>query len=131
MSKLKIKEGQIYICKRDDLEWWTEGKEYKVQTFGDGILYLTDDDGDNWYLPNDGLLNSVFKLKEQTFDLKKLTTAQHKITLDDLAQDALETTFTLTQVRDSIVKAYQLFDNDSQRLAFLKGYTQRQRLYGK
>ena len=47
---------------------------------------------------------------------------QHKITLDDLAQDALETTFTLTQVRDSIVKAYQLFDNDSQRLAYLKGY---------
>lgn len=47
---------------------------------------------------------------------------QHKITLDDLAQDSLETTFTLTQVRDSIVKAYQLFDNDSQRLAYLKGY---------
>ena len=47
---------------------------------------------------------------------------QHKITLDDLAQDALETTFTLTQVRDSIVKAYLLFDNDSQRLAYLKGY---------
>ena len=47
---------------------------------------------------------------------------QHKITLDDIAQDALETTFTLTQVRDSIVKAYQLFDNDSQRLAYLKGY---------
>ena len=47
---------------------------------------------------------------------------QHKITLDDLAQDALETTFTLTQVRDSIVKAYQLFDNDSQRVAYLKGY---------
>lgn len=47
---------------------------------------------------------------------------QHKITLDDLAQDALETTFTLTQVRDSIVKAYQLFDNDSQRVAFLQGY---------
>lgn len=47
---------------------------------------------------------------------------KHKITLEDLAQDALETTFTLTQVRDSIVKAYQLFDNDSQRVAFLQGY---------
>ena len=76
MSKLEIKEGQTYVCKRDKLAWWTLDKEYKVQTFLDGILYLTDDDGDKWYLPNDGLLNTVFKLKEQTFDLNKLTTAQ-------------------------------------------------------
>ena len=73
---LNAKEGQTYICKRDKLAWWTLDKEYKVQTYRDGILYLTDDDGDNWYLPNDGLLNTVFKLKEQTFDLNKLTTAQ-------------------------------------------------------
>ena len=73
---LNAKEGQTYVCKRDKLAWWTLDKEYKVQTFRDGILYLTDDDGDNWYLPNDGLLNTVFKLKEQTFDLNKLTTAQ-------------------------------------------------------
>ena len=73
---LNAKEGQTYVCKRDKLAWWTLDKEYKVQTLRDGILYLTDDDGDNWYLPNDGLLNTVFKLKEQTFDLNKLTTAQ-------------------------------------------------------
>ena len=73
---LNAKEGQTYVCKRDKLAWWTLDKEYKVQTFRNGILYLTDDNGDNWYLPNDGLLNTVFKLKEQTFDLNKLTTAQ-------------------------------------------------------
>lgn len=78
MNTLEIKEGQTYICKRDDLEWWTEGKEYKVQTFCNGILYLTNDEGYNWYLPNDELLNDVFKLKEQPFDLNKLTTAQLK-----------------------------------------------------
>ena len=76
MNTLDIKEGQTYVCKRDDLEEWTLGKEYNVQTFSNGVLYLTDDEGYNWYIPNDGLLNDVFKLKENTFDLNKLTTAQ-------------------------------------------------------
>ena len=82
MKKLEIKEGQTYVCKRDKLAWWTLDKEYKVQTFRNGILYLTDDEGDNWYLPNDELLNNVFKLKEQPFDLNKLTTAQLKEYVD-------------------------------------------------
>ena len=65
MSKLEIKEGQTYVCKRDKLAWWTLDKEYKVQTFRNGILYLTDDEGYNWYLPNDELMNNVFTLKEK------------------------------------------------------------------
>lgn len=73
---LNAKEGQTYVCKRDKLDWWTLGKEYKVQAFSNGDLYITDDDRYNWYLPNDNLLNQVFKLKEQTFDLNKLTTEQ-------------------------------------------------------
>lgn len=76
MNALEVKEGQIYICKRDKLAWWTLDKEYKVQAFSNGELYITDDEGSNWYLPNDGLLNDVFKLKEQPFDLNKLTTEQ-------------------------------------------------------
>lgn len=76
MNTLEVKEGQTYICKRSDLEEWTLDKEYKVQTFCNGMLYLTNDEGYNWYLPNDELLNDVFKLKEQTFDLNKLTTEQ-------------------------------------------------------
>ena len=73
---LNAKEGQTYVCKRDTLVGWTLDKEYKVQAFSDGKLYITDDDGDNWYLPNDWLSKSVFKLNEQTFDLNKLTTSQ-------------------------------------------------------
>ena len=73
---LNAKEGQTYVCKRDDKDWWTLDKEYKVQAFSNGELYITDDEGSNWYLPNDGLLNTVFKLKEQPFDLNKLPTAQ-------------------------------------------------------
>lgn len=73
---LNAKEGQTYVCKRDTLEWWTLDKDYKVQASNNGLLYLTDDDGDNWYLPNDWLLKTVFKLNEQAFDLNKLTTSQ-------------------------------------------------------
>lgn len=76
MKPLEIKEGQTYICKRDDLAAWTLGKEYKVQAFSNGVLYLTDDDKYHWYLPNGNLLNQVFNIKEKTFDLNKLTTAQ-------------------------------------------------------
>lgn len=80
---LNAKEGQTYVCKRDDLEWWwTVCKEYKVQAFSNGELYITDDEGANWYLSNDKPLNDifelndVFELKEQPFDLNKLTTYQ-------------------------------------------------------
>lgn len=81
---LNAKEGQTYVCKRDDLEWWTVCKEYKIQAFSNGELYITDDEGANWYLSNDKKLNDlfelndVFELKEQPFDLNKLTTAQLK-----------------------------------------------------
>lgn len=76
MSKLEIKEGQTYVCKRGDLDWWTLGKEYKVVFYEEHGLVIIDDDGHNVYLPNDELLNDVFTLKEQPFDLNKLTTAQ-------------------------------------------------------
>lgn len=76
MNTSEIKEGQTYVCTKSNEDYWTEGKEYKVQTFCNGMLYLTNDEGYNWYLPNDELLNDVFKLKEQPFDLNKLTTAQ-------------------------------------------------------
>lgn len=75
MNTVNFKEGQTYICKSDKLAWWTLGKEYKVQAFSNGDLYITDDEEDKWYL-NNILLNQVFKLKEQTFDLNKLTTEQ-------------------------------------------------------
>ena len=77
MSKSEIKEGQTYVCKRDDLEWWTLDKEYNVQSFSNGDLHIADDDGTKWYVTNN-LMNNVFKLKEKTFDLNTLTTAQLK-----------------------------------------------------
>lgn len=74
---LNAKEGQTYVCKLDDLDEWTLDKEYGIQAFSDGRLYLTDDSGYNWYL-NNKLLNQVFKLKEKTFDLNALTIEQLK-----------------------------------------------------
>ena len=72
---LNAKEGQTYVCKRDDQGWWTLDKEYKVVFDKDFELVIIDDGGDKWYVTN-RLLNQIFKLKEQTFDLNKLTTAQ-------------------------------------------------------
>lgn len=71
-----IKEGQTYVCKRDDLDEWTLDKEYKSQKFSNGVLYITDDDKCNWHLFNNKMLNQVFKLNEKTLDLNKLTTAE-------------------------------------------------------
>ena len=76
MNTLNIKEGQTYICKRDNLEWWTLDKEYKVVFDKVSGLSIVDDDGRRWYLPNDDLMNQVFKVKENTVDLNTLTTAQ-------------------------------------------------------
>lgn len=69
---LNVKEGQTYVCKRDDLVWWTLDKEYKVVSNKRNELVIVDDDGSNWYLTQ-SLMNQVFKVKEKTFDLNKLT----------------------------------------------------------
>lgn len=76
MNTIDIKEGQTYICTRVDLDEWTLDKEYQSQEFSNGRLYITDDNKDNWYLDRDNLINKVFKLKEKTLDLNKLTTAE-------------------------------------------------------
>ena len=98
-----VKEGQTYVCKRDKLAWWTLDKEYKVQTFSNGRLYLTADDGYKWYLPNDELLKNVFKLKETHTETEKQK----------------YTGFDVTKV---IIRAHNMYDNDAQRLAYIKGY---------
>lgn len=78
---LNVKEGQTYVCKRDNLDWWTLGKEYTVQKFSNDSLYITDDDGYDWYVTNN-LLSNVFNLQEKTFDLNALTTTQLKEYVD-------------------------------------------------
>ena len=100
---LNAKEGQTYVCKRDKLAWWTLDKEYKVQAFSNGELYITDDEGSNWYLPNDGLLNTVFKLKEQPFDLNNLTTAQLREYID-LLEDKEESERLLNEFIERMTK---------------------------
>lgn len=65
MSKVEFKEGQTYVCKRDKLEEWTLGKEYKVVFDEFHGLVIVDDCGDKWQLPNDDLMKNVFKRKEK------------------------------------------------------------------
>lgn len=109
---LKFTEGQTYICTKSGMTWFTEGKEYPVFVNEFGRLAIKDDEEATWFEHDLDTGHALFKLKGDN----------EKVTLDEINQDALETTYTLIQIRDAIVKAYQMYDNDSQRLAYLKGY---------
>lgn len=74
---LNAKEGQTYVCTKAERPGWTEGKEYTVVLNSDGIPTLVDNVGAKWTFKNAlSSFNNEFKLKENTFDLNKLTTVQ-------------------------------------------------------
>lgn len=97
-EKMKFKLGQTYICTKSSLSWFTEGKEYPVIVNDYGKLAIKDDDRMLWFDYELTGLYTCFKLKEEP------------------------TTYTKSEITHQIVKAYQNFDNDSQRLAYLQGY---------
>lgn len=79
---LNVKEGETYVCKRDDIDYWTLDKEYKIVSDKlYGLVLVDEDNNDKWCITND-ILNQVFKVKEKTFDLNTLTTAQRREYLD-------------------------------------------------
>lgn len=95
---MKFKEGQTYICIKSDRRWWTVDKEYNVVLNDDNKPVLLDDEGDMWY-SNDLIgPNNNFKLKETMV------------------------TYTQLEVQQIILNAYQTYEDDSQRLAFIKRY---------
>lgn len=107
------KEGQIYVCTKSDRPWWTVGKEYKVLVTSKGKQLLIDDDGARWqinYLKNNHCefklnLHAEFKLKEKQSNAE--------------TEKLKYTAFDVTKV---IIRANNMYDNDSQRLAYIKGY---------
>lgn len=119
---LNAKEGQTYICTKSDTPWWTRGKEYKVVRNKYGELCFVDDDGDKWsirYLKHHG---GQFKRKDTSSfnNYGKL-----RFSMDELSDEkakAVERKYTPFEVNKVIIKAYQLYENDSQRLAYIKGY---------
>lgn len=86
-----------------------EGKIIEIDEYNPTCMYAIRSDGYKWHL------------RTETVELIEKEPIPVYIK-NELNQDALETTYTLTQVRDAIIKAYQLYDNDSQRLAYIKGY---------
>lgn len=95
---MNFKEGQTYICIKSDRRWWTVDKEYNVVLNDDNKPVLLDDEGDMWNAKDLNGPNNKFKLKETMV------------------------TYTQLEVQQTILKAYQTYNNDSQRLAFIKGY---------
>ena len=101
---LNAREGQIYVCTKSDKPWWTVGKEYVVVVNKYDEVCFVDDDGAKWainYLNNRACCQ--FKLKE---------------TLSTV--DAEKRKYTLFEVNKVILRAHKMYDNDSQRLAFIK-----------
>ena len=109
---LNAREGQTYICTKSNKPWWTKGKEYKVVLNSYGELCFVDDDGVKWAIRHLKYVNYQFKLKEE----------QPKVTMEDLKTKAVERKYTPFDVTKVILKSYQLYDNDAQRLAYIKGY---------
>lgn len=110
---LNAKEGQKYICTKSDKPWWTTGKEYEVISNSYDELCLVDNDNDKWvinYLNNRKGIQ--FKLKEE----------QPKVTIEELKANAVERKYTSFDVTKIILKSYQMYDNDAQRMAYIKGY---------
>lgn len=105
MNNLDLKEGQTYICTDTKYRWWTVGKEYEVILNSQGEPCLVDDGsvdngGDTWSASSLGSISADFKLKT----------------------DDSEPKYTQKQVNEAIIKAYNMYDNDAQRLAYIKGY---------
>ena len=102
MNTLDFREGQTYVCTKSDGPWWTKGKEYTVVT-NNGKPCLIDDGGGKCMVQYWTSIGDYFKLKETHVD----------------TENQKYTGFDVTKV---IIRAHNMYDNDAQRLAFIKGY---------
>lgn len=103
---LNAKEGQTYVCAKSDKPWWTVDKEYNAVVNTYDQLCFVDDDGDKW------VINYLNNRKDCQFKLKE---TRSKVETE-------KRTYTLFEVNKVILRAYNMYDNDAQRLAFIKGY---------
>lgn len=104
MNTVDVKVGQTYVCTKSDRPWWTKGKEYKVVA-NNGKPCFIDDGGGKWVIQYWKYIDEYFKLKE----------TQSKVETEKLKYTA----FDVTKV---LIRANNMYDNDSQRLAYIKGY---------
>ncbi|HGF7765744.1 TPA: hypothetical protein QFP50_002444 [Enterococcus faecium] len=128
MNKLDLKEGQTYICSKSDIRWFTVGKEYPVFLDSDNEPAIKDDDGDDCHSGYLSACNIQFKLKEtppekkgkDAFSFTKY--GKLMFSMNELLDEAVERKYTPFEVTKVIIKAYQLYDKDSQVLAYIEGY---------
>lgn len=109
---LDVKAGQIYVCTKSDRPWWTKGKEYEVVLNNYGELCFVDDDDSKWRI---NYLNSA----DYQF---KLVKTPPEVTMNDSKANTVERKYTVFEVNKVILRAYKMYNNDAQRLAFIKGY---------
>ena len=95
-----------YKCiKSNDEKRFAVGEIYPL--YKGKITYVVANNGTKWY-------EDEFPLIERQYGvLLKLMDEQEK---------SAKCTYTPFEVNNVILRAYQLYDNDSQRLAYIKGY---------
>lgn len=95
-----------YKCiKSNDEKRFAVGEIYPL--YKGKINYVVANNGTKWYEDEFPLIENQYGV------LLKLIEEQEK---------SVKCTYTLFEVNKVILRAYQLYDNDSQRLAYIKGY---------
>lgn len=95
-----------YKCiKSNDEKRFAVGEIYPL--YEDKINYVVANNGTKWHKDDIPLIEKEYGV------LLKLMDEQEK---------SAKRTYTPFEVNNIIIKAYQLYDNDSQRLAYIKGY---------
>lgn len=96
MNTKDIKEGQTYVCQRDDLEEWTLDKEYIEDDFKDGDASVSTKSTRLWFTENEVCTILVTKYnagdgitKTEYNHIKKYKITDDFLILEDSKMDVL------------------------------------------
>lgn len=108
---LKFELGKSYLCVKVTARypWFTVGKVYETIE-GINEPYILSDTGMKWYSSDRDLLQ---KDGSATFT---------EFSSDEFSSDESVKSYTTEEVNKVIAKAHQYFNDDSQRLAYIRGY---------
>lgn len=103
---LKFELGKSYLCVKVSTKttWFTVGKVYETIE-GIDEPYILSDTGMKWYSSDRDLLQK-----------------DGSATFTEFSSDESVKSYTKEEVNKVIAKAHQYFNNDSQRLAYIRGY---------
>lgn len=95
--------------KSNDERRFTVGEIYPLyKGYKGGKNYIVANNNVNWY-------ENEFPIIEQEYGVELAE-------MEDIKSNTVEPRYTPYDVNKVILKSYQMYDNDAQRMAFIKGY---------